>query len=209
MNQALSGCKPAAIILAAGFSSRMGLLKPLLVANGKTFLAHAAQTFLDAGISTILVVTGHQAPLVEAEARRLGLLYRRNTHYAEGMYTSICTGIEALASISPEVPGVFLLPVDIPFVAPDTIRCLWQHAVRLPGNVLVPCKSGMSGHPPYLPRTQFASILSWRGPDGLQGLLASGVVPVAAIEVSDAAILQDYDNPEDLQFLPANKSDLP
>lgn len=209
MNQASSGNKPAAIILAAGFSTRMGVLKPLLVVNGRTFLAHAAQTFLDAGISTILVVTGHQAPQVEAEARRLGLLYRRNTRFAEGMYTSICTGIEALKASCPEVQGVFLLPVDIPFVASDTIRSLWQHAAQLPGHILVPSKSGMSGHPPYLPRAHFESILSWQGPGGLQGLLSSGAVPVTAIEVSDAAILQDYDNPEDLQFLPANTSDLP
>ena len=54
-----------ALILAAGFSRRMGRFKPLLVLNGKTVLARCVESFRQAGIADMTVVTGHRHREVE------------------------------------------------------------------------------------------------------------------------------------------------
>ena len=51
----------SAIILAAGFSSRMGELKGLLSLGGRTLLEHCVALFRDCGIEDVVVVTGHRA----------------------------------------------------------------------------------------------------------------------------------------------------
>ena len=52
--------KPAAVILAAGLSSRMPDFKPLMVLGGRSLVAHGAGLFQDAGITEIIIVTGHR-----------------------------------------------------------------------------------------------------------------------------------------------------
>ncbi len=62
----------AAIVLAAGFSSRMGAFKPLLPFGGRTVLGHVVAVLREAGVRHIHVVTGHQAELVALELAALG-----------------------------------------------------------------------------------------------------------------------------------------
>jgi molybdenum cofactor cytidylyltransferase len=53
--------KIVALVLAAGFSSRMGEFKPLLQLDGITVIERAVTGFRWAGISDIRVVVGHRA----------------------------------------------------------------------------------------------------------------------------------------------------
>ena len=64
----------AAIVLAAGYSSRMGRFKPLLPIGHATALDRVIDLFLAAGIVEINVVTGHRAEAIECAHVLLGRL---------------------------------------------------------------------------------------------------------------------------------------
>jgi CTP:molybdopterin cytidylyltransferase MocA len=186
----------SAIILAAGFSSRMGAFKPLLRIGGKTFIEHAISLFRTSGIEEIVTVVGHRAqevlPVIQATASRHVL----NENFADGMYVSVQTGVKALKH-----PGdaFFLLPVDIPLVRPATIRQLTvgfeQH--RAP-PVCYPLFQSKRGHPPLISARLIGPLLNYAGTGGLREFIRGYEKQSRSIPVEDPFIRLDADTPQDL-----------
>jgi CTP:molybdopterin cytidylyltransferase MocA len=189
--------KLAAIILAAGFSSRMdGDFKPLMRLGEETLLARCAALFRQAKIRTIMAVTGHRHAEVAAEAQSLGLTCIHNPDYNQGMYSSICAALRAL----PKVDGFFLLPVDIPLIRPATLATL---TAAFDGRtVVIPRFEEETGHPPLLPARLTQAILKYDGQSGLQGFLSSrNKKEIKTVRVWDRGVLLDADTPEDFAVL--------
>lgn len=184
--------KVAAIILAAGFSSRMGHFKPLLKIGDKTVIEWAINAFHGAGIEEIVVVTGNMGELLEAQMRSQEIKTTRNHDYAKGMYTSICAGLRALPD---DIEACFLLPVDIPLVRPTTILALAQHYETNPAAVIYPVFRKQFGHPPLIRHDLFEPILKGSGEGGLCALLQH--YQAAELAVGDECILLDMDTPAD------------
>ena len=84
--------KPSAIIIAGGYSSRMGELKALLPMGGTTVLNQSINLFRSCGVNDIMVVTGHRAEEVRAVAEKAGVRTTHNPDFAQGMYSSIRAG---------------------------------------------------------------------------------------------------------------------
>jgi putative nucleotidyltransferase with HDIG domain len=186
----------AALILAAGFSSRMGALKPLLPLGSGTVLAHVAATLRRGGVEDIVVVTGHRAEVIAAEAEKLGIRAVHNPNFASGMMTSVQAGITALA---PEVRGTLLLPVDVPLVRPATIARLLAEAATGAPLILHPTFAGETGHPPYIGRALFAEILAAHG--RLCDVFAEHAQRARRVPVFDEGCLTDMDTPVDYAVL--------
>jgi len=185
-----------AVILAAGYSSRMGGFKPLLQLGGATLLARCATLFRTAGIADITVVTGHKSEEVEAETSRLNLNTIRNPEYDRGMFSSVC---EALRHMQ-QFDGFFLLPVDIPLLYPATISRLLEFFDGR--SVLIPAFCGEEGHPPLIPTAIIPAILA-PGSQGEQGGLRAVLAtqPCLRVPVWDRGILMDADTAEDFSAL--------
>lgn len=183
----------AAIILAAGYSSRIGGFKPLMELGGQSLLGRSVALFRQAGITRISIVTGHRHPEVKALAARLGVSSIHNPDYDRGMYASVCTAVAHLSNID----GFFLLPVDIPLVRPATIDALL--AAFTGRSVVYPCFNGLRGHPPLIPATLIPAILNHSGDGGLKALLEKH--PRQDVAVWDQGILFDADTPEDFLAL--------
>lgn len=181
---------PAAIILAAGFSSRMGEFKPLLPLGGRTLLEWCVSSFQVAGITNVLVVTGHRGPEVGAEAARLGARSVHNPDYVQGMFSSVQTAVRTVGNTD-----FFLLPVDIPLVRPATLLTL----LEAEGPVVCPCFDGQRGHPPRISSKLVPEILTYSGDGGLGGFLEGR--PVVEVPVWDRGVLLDADRPYDLSLL--------
>src|SRR3979409_1895495 len=87
----------AAIILAAGRSTRMGGPNKLLAElGGKTLVRIVAEHALASKASDVIVVTGHQAAEVEKSLARLQVRFGRNPAFAAGLASSVKAGISAV-----------------------------------------------------------------------------------------------------------------
>ena len=189
----------AAMVLAAGASSRMGTLKPLLRLAGITAIERALGQFREAGIDDVLVVLGHRAAELRPLVEQCGARWIENPHPDDGMYSSVVTGAQSLAS---SVCGVFVLPADVPLVRPATIRQLAASFLDRPGRIVYPVFGNRRGHPPLIAR----SILD-QAANGASGplnvLLACHESAAIDIAVADEAIHLDMDTPTDFERLQA------
>ncbi|MHC1698610.1 MAG: DVU_1551 family NTP transferase [Geobacteraceae bacterium] len=182
--------KIAAIILSAGYSSRMGEFKPLLPFGDGTVLERDISLFRDAGIDDVRVVIGHRAaellPLVE----RLNTRPVINDRYHDGMFTSVRAGVENLES---EIEAFFLLPVDIPLVRPATVQLLAESFDAGTGSVFYPVFYGKRGHPPLISAHYREEIVNWHGEGGLKSLIFRHEAEAVNIDTGDENILLDMD----------------
>ena len=184
--------RAAAVVLAAGGSSRFGSPKPLIRANGETFVARAVRHARDAGCDPVVAVV-HEAA-VASEAESAGAAVRRNSRWKEGLSTSIAAGIEAIDADA-SIQAVLILPCDQPKVTSDDLARLLS--AFSPGIFAVASAygNGASGIPALFGREAFPRLRTLGGDAGAKALLVEREARVRKIEVPHAAF--DVDRPED------------
>jgi broad specificity phosphatase PhoE/CTP:molybdopterin cytidylyltransferase MocA len=220
MREALDMC---AVILAAGYSSRMGVFKPLLEIDGQPAVARIARAAAEAGMRRVIVVTGHKHEEMERTLRSsdpaVETVY--NERYAEGMFTSVQAGIRAAlqscgsgdvrsARQSDESDGVrsgapgrgpdgiLLFPADVPLVPPQVIGALidaW--AAASPSFFAVPCYRGKKGHPLLIPVSYADEILAHDGSGGLKAITDRYDHRLIRLETEEEAVVLDMDTREE------------
>ena len=201
--------KFAAVVPAAGLSSRMGSFKPLLDLNGSPMIIRTLDSLRAAGCGKICVVTGHRAEELESAAAALDVCFLHNENYAAtGMLESVQLGLAELL-VETEETAFFILPGDVPLVSQQTMEALKTEAEKGGSFAVRPSYNGKAGHPVLLDRTMALALLSYRGEDGLRGFLrkAAEIQPelVRVIACEDPAILADADTPEDFRALTSLK----
>jgi putative nucleotidyltransferase with HDIG domain len=189
-----------ALILAAGFSSRMGAFKPLLPLGEVSVVERVIHLFRTAGVAEICLVTGYRGGELGARLAGAGVILAENPHHADGMFSSIRSG---MASVPAHCRGVFLLPVDIPLVRPATLHLLMAafEGRAVADTVIHPLYAGRRGHPPLIPASLIPAILNHSGEGGLRALLEAPEARALEVPVPDRFILQDMDRPEDYEAL--------
>lgn len=188
----------AAVILAAGYSTRMGEFKPLMELAGRPVAERVIETFRTAGVNDLIVVTGHQGDELEPLAARFGAQVVTNQDYDQGMFSSVQAGAAAL---SDECRAFFVHPVDIPLLRSTTISALLSGFEQGVGKVIHPTFLGQRGHPPLLDVSLRKAVANWPGEGGLAGLLEAHEDQAAEVPVADEYILADLDTPEQHQAL--------
>jgi molybdenum cofactor cytidylyltransferase len=135
----------AAILLAAGESTRMGRSKPLLPwLRGQTLIACQTIALHEAGFSPVIVVLGHEAGQVRLAVPKLpGVTVVEHSHYRDGRATSVVRGVQALPT---DAAGVMILNVDSP--RPTALLRLLKAAFESSQPALaVLAHQGQAGHP--------------------------------------------------------------
>ncbi len=194
MEPRMSGLRTSgisAIILAAGFSSRMKAFKPLLPVGGKPMVSRCIDLFKDNGITDITVVTGHNREQLEPAIRDAGACPVFHPEFASGMLGSIQKGV---ANIRPGQAGFFLLPTDIPAIRPDTVARMIQKFRSDPSWIIMPCFNDLPGHPPLLPCDLKDRILALAEPATLRDLMAVEKERTKTLALHDRGILMDADD---------------
>ena len=186
----------AAVIPAAGYSSRLGFFKPLLPTDSSLVIERSVRTFQQAGIEDIRVVVGHKADLLIPVLAHLGAKTITNPKYDQGMYTSVQAGVRSLEN---EIEAFFLLPADYAFVSAETIRNLLRAHEGGSFEVIYPVYRGERGHPPLISAKLRGRILGAEPEGGLKGLLEREAHSSAEIRVDDEGVLIDLDSEEDYQ----------
>lgn len=190
--------KVAAIILAAGYSSRMGAFKPLLPLGKGTVLETIVTVFQEAGVPEIMVVAGYRSEEVLSRLAGTPARCLLNEDFDAGMFSSVKSGLRGL---DPGVQAFFVHPVDIPLIRPWTLRRLLEIHQETGRRIVYPCYRGTRGHPPLIASSLAGRIALWQGPGGLGGALAQWESQACEVEVADRHILFDLDTPGDYRSL--------
>ncbi len=183
-----------AMVLAAGYSSRMGSFKPLAPLGTSTLIEESVTRFLRAGIVDVRVVVGHRAHELTPILDRLGVRWIFNADYGQGMFSSVLAGIR---SFEADVDCFFLLPGDIALVNPETIRALLNACNPDDPKIVYPRFNGQRGHPPLIPSAYLKEGLSPGYSGELRALLGRFEHNAMDIDVMDENILLDCDTPSD------------
>jgi molybdenum cofactor cytidylyltransferase len=194
--------KVAAIVLAAGRSTRMGGPNKLLAEiSGKPLVRIAVEQALASRANPVIVVTGHEHARIEAGLAGLRIRLVHNPDFAEGLSTSLKAG---LAAVPPEADGAIVCLGDMPQVSAALIdRLVAAFDPEHGAMVVVPTIDGKRGNPVVWSRRFFADLAALEGDIGARHLIATYAEVVSEVPVRDAAALTDIDTPEALRAVKA------
>ncbi len=186
-----------AVIPAAGLSSRMGAFKPLLPYADRTVIEASVGSAMPY-ICTAAAVVGYRGGEVAQVLRerfpgRLTIV--ENPDYAStDMLRSVRLGLRAMG----ECDAFFLLPADMPMIAPRVYEALIAAFDGEP-DVICPVLDGRRGHPPLIRARMIPEILAYEGGGGLRAIL--GCRKAKEIAVNEPGILIDLDTPADYRAI--------
>jgi molybdenum cofactor cytidylyltransferase len=196
------GRRIAAIVLAAGRSTRMGGPNKLLAEiNGLPLVRIAAEEALGSQARPVMVVTGHQRERVAAALNGLDVTLVHNPDFAEGLSTSLKVGI---AAVPADVDGVIVCLGDMPQVNAPLIDLLLAAFDPEKGAlVVVPTTGGKRGNPVVWSRRFFPELAALGGDVGARHLIASYPEAVTELPLTGNAALVDVDTPDALKAVKA------
>ena len=191
------GRRVAALVLAAGRSTRMGAVNKMLAEiGGKPLVRIAAEQAVASHAHPVIVVTGHEREKVEAALNGLPVRFVRNADYAEGLGTSLKAGI---AAVPEEADAVVVCLGDMPQVDAALInRLIAAFDPERGALVVVPSIDGRRGNPVVWSRRFFHDLMAIQGDVGARHLIGNYTEAVVEVPVAGEAALTDVDTPESL-----------
>ncbi|WP_375415590.1 NTP transferase domain-containing protein [uncultured Bradyrhizobium sp.] len=190
--------KVAAVILAAGRSTRMGGPNKLLAElGGKTLVRIVAEQALASKAAEVIVVTGHQAAEVEKSLGGLKVRLVRNPEFAAGLAGSVKAGISAVPE---DVDAAVVCLGDMPLIDAQLIdRLIDAFAPDRGGLIVVPVSDGRRGNPVLWSRRFFSELMTLDGDIGARHLIARHGEAVAEVPVEGRGAFLDIDTPQALE----------
>jgi molybdenum cofactor cytidylyltransferase len=174
----------AAVVLAAGASTRLGEPKQLAVLAGETLLARAVRTAREAGCAPVVVVLGAEAERIREGCDLGDATVVENGAWDEGMGSSVRCGVAGVR----DADGVVLMTCDQPAVTAEHLRALMSAC-----EIRASSYAGRKGVPAYFPAASFAALTALHGDAGARDLLRGA----EAIALPGGEL--DVDTAEDLE----------
>lgn len=182
-----------ALLLAAGLSSRLGLIKQELKTMEMTILERSLKILLRAPLKEILLITGPYDFTLSFEDKRVKLLYNRE--YLTGMGSSIRRGVQGLENN--DLPLLIHLS-DKPLLKEETLFSLIKYYYHVKPSVLYPVFKGVRGHPVIFHQDLMTSLLSLKGKEGGRNILEHlREEEIVSLPVEDPGVIFDVDTWED------------
>jgi molybdenum cofactor cytidylyltransferase len=185
----------AAILLAAGRSSRMGAFKPLLPFGNKTVIECCIDYLRAGGVDEIVVVLGHRADDIRQQVSQVKFALNPDPDSAMG--ASIAAGVREL----PETAHATLIAlVDHPAIPPTVVSTLlesWKSGARL----VIPTWQGRGGHPVLVDLSFKAELLNLPASGGLRALFDAHRNEVTRVPVASPFVARDMDTWDDYTSL--------
>ncbi|HEX6575762.1 MAG TPA: nucleotidyltransferase family protein [Gemmatimonadaceae bacterium] len=184
----------AAIVLAAGGSTRFGSPKQLLTYDGENLVRRATRSAIDAGISKVIVVLGAHADEVRMHLAGLeNLTSIVNTEWAAGQASSLSAGIDAAASTG--IIGALIMLADQPLVTSDSLERLLTRFAG-PSSVVVSRYDEILGVPAVFGSEYFDLLRTIEGDIGAGQWIRRHRELVTAVDMHEAEV--DIDTVDDL-----------
>lgn len=198
----------AAIILAAGSSSRMGegRHKLQLPLGNRPVLLHVVDAACASQARPIIIVLGHQAGQVRTllAGYDTSITLIENPDYAQGMSTSIRTGIQALIKSNDDISlyspdSALILLGDQPLITQQIIDTLIAAKRSTGKRIITPLYGGKRSSPTLFEASLFPELMELTGDEGGRRLLESYRTDIATVELGDALASYDVDTWEAYQ----------
>ena len=189
----------AAVVPAAGLSTRMGRPKLLLEIGGQAVITRVVGALRDGGVDAVVVVV---SPPEQEGAERLARVAAEAGAIVEvlpspttDMRATIEQGIARLDRLAPA--GVLIVPGDSVGLCGPLVAEVIARFRSDPSRIVVPVREGRRGHPLALPWREALAIAHLPPGVGVNALLQSRSVLVDPVEVSGAGHDADLDTPAD------------
>jgi molybdenum cofactor cytidylyltransferase len=194
----------AAIILAAGASSRMGESKQMLDINGQKLLVKTIQTVLDSGVRRVVVVLGSKESAHRKLIGHLPIDAVYNPQWEKGMGSSVKRGLTHLTSKQPIPEGVIILVCDQPLLRPENILNLLQKYQEVNRPIIASRYSGMPGVPVLFDKSYYERLLSLPDEQGAKKILLQNQHDVYEIDFPEGEV--DLDTQHDYRAFRDDRS---
>ncbi|MBN9013478.1 MAG: molybdopterin-binding/glycosyltransferase family 2 protein, partial [Rhizobiales bacterium] len=187
--------KVAAVVLAAGRSTRMGGPNKMLAQlGGKPLVRMVAEQALASKASPVIVVTGHQADEVEKALAGLNVTFVRNADFASGLASSVKTGVGAVPT---DAAGAMVCLGDMPLIEAKLIdKLIGAFSPERGSLIVVPTCDGRRGNPVLWSRRFFGELMGLSGDIGGRHLVDHHSEAVVEVPVDGDGAFLDIDTPQ-------------
>jgi molybdenum cofactor cytidylyltransferase len=192
--------KVAAVVLAAGGSTRFGRSKQFALFQGDTYIKRIVAAAIEARCAPVVVVTGEDSAQITSELTRFTVSIAMNPDWQKGLGSSIIVGIRHAMNQDSDLDAVVLLTCDQPFVTAAVLTQLIQFRLTTGKPIVASAYAGTLGIPALFDRSFFPDLLQLKGESGAKGIIlerqhdvASFDFPAAEIDVDTAADYEKLD----------------
>jgi molybdenum cofactor cytidylyltransferase len=189
----------AAIILAAGQSSRLGKPKQLLKYQNKTFLQHAIDTAKQSSVQSIIVVLGSNSEIILNETNASDIHVVINEDWQSGMASTIRQGVQALQTIDTTIDAVTLMVCDQPFVTPELLNSLVEKQKEIGKPIIASRYGDTIGAPALFHKQFFSELMELKGDAGAKKIITKNSSLLATVPFQKGSI--DIDTIDDYEAL--------
>jgi molybdenum cofactor cytidylyltransferase len=188
--------KIAAVVLAAGKSSRMKKPKLLLPWGESSVIRSVVSTLVLAKIEPIIIVTGAYQDLIQTELNGLGLSFVHNPNYEKGeMLSSLQTAIRTLSA---QISALMIVLGDQPFLTIELCEGLCKEYQKFGSGVIIPSFQMKRGHPWIIDKKYFPEITNLdNNKFTLKDFINEHPGDIHYLNVNMDAVLKDMDTVED------------
>ncbi len=193
----------AALVLAAGKSTRMGGTNKLLapMQDGRSMIAHTVDNVLASPLRPVIIVTGHQDREIRNALVGKPVRFLHAADYAQGLAASLKAGISAMSA---EIAGALICLGDMPLIGPEILRqLLAAFNPQAGGEIVIPVFDGQRGNPVLWGSRFLPEFLKLSGDTGARQIIHKFADRIVEVAIDSDAILRDFDTPEMLAGLTA------
>lgn len=187
--------KICGIVLASGFSRRMGFNKLLMPVDGKMMVQYTLELLEKIDFYEKIIVTAYK------EIEELSKQYRYKTiinkQPDEGQSVSMKLGIEAC----PEADGYMFFNGDMPYLEVDTVNKMIEQFRLNPTKIIVPRYGQRNGSPVLFSECYKAELMNVTGDIGGRFVIRNHHHHVIYVDVKNKRQGYDIDREEDLSAL--------
>jgi len=182
------------IILAAGESKRMGCPKQLLPFGNQTLIEVVLEHALQSRLDEVTVVLGSHRESIAEKLARYPVSMVFNSHYRNGMLSSVQCGFEAMAK---DATAAIIILGDQPTIPKEVIDSIIDAYHGSGKGIVLPIYQNRRGHPVLIDCKYRNEVADLDPAVGLRALIHEHPEDVEEVAVELPAILKDIDYPED------------